>query len=100
LGERSIFSVCCLILLTTQAARANDVEPRLYSAVPTGANFLSVGYVRSEGEVSLDSSIPVIDAKGEVDSLVLPTWRSRGYTLGSRRPARYAVLETPSCVWR
>jgi hypothetical protein len=82
LGERSIFSVCCLILLTTQAARANDVEPRLYSAVPTGANFLSVGYVRSEGEVSLDSSIPVIDAKGEVDSLVLQY--SRGLNVAGR----------------
>ncbi len=80
--ERSIFSFCCLILLAAQPAWANDVEPRLYSAVPTGANFLSIGYKRSEGEVSLDSSIPVIDAKGEIDALILQY--SRGLNIAGR----------------
>lgn len=79
---RFIFSVCCAILLAAQPARGNDVEPRLYSAVPTGANFLSIGYKRSEGEVSLDSSIPVVDAKGEIDAVVLQY--SRGLNIAGR----------------
>ncbi len=52
-------------------AVANDVEPRLYSNVPTGTNFLSLGYSRSEGEVTFDGNVPITDAEGEVISVVV-----------------------------
>ena len=61
---------------------ADDVEPRLYSNVPTGANFVSIGYAHSSGEVAFDSSIPVADVEGEIDSMVLSY--SRGLDIAGR----------------
>jgi hypothetical protein len=71
-----------LALLYGAAANANDVEPRLYSNVPTGINFISVGYAHSKGEVTFDSSIPVEDVDGEIDSMVLSY--SRGLNIRGR----------------
>jgi hypothetical protein len=74
---------CCGVLLfLIGKVSANDVEPRLYSNVPEGTNFLSVGYAHSKGEVTFDSSIPVADARGEVDAMVLSY--SRGLDLGGK----------------
>ena len=74
---------CCGVLLfLTGKSSANDVEPRLYSNIPEGTNFLSVGYAHSKGEVTFDSSIPVADARGEVDSMVLSY--SRGLDIGGK----------------
>jgi hypothetical protein len=81
-----VISVGCAVLLAGQPVRGNDVEPRLYSAVPTGANFLSIGYKRSHGEVTLDSSVPVVDAEGQVDALVL------GYSRGLNIAGRSGLL--------
>ncbi|MCZ6855267.1 MAG: hypothetical protein O7G86_15255 [Gammaproteobacteria bacterium] len=61
---------------------ANDVEPRLYSNIPTGINFLSIGYARSHGEVSFDSSVPVADVEGEIDSVVMSY--SRGLNIAGK----------------
>lgn len=63
-------------------ARANDVEPRLYSNIPTGVNFLSVGFAHSSGEVTFDSSVPVEDVEGEVDAMVLSY--SRGLNIAGK----------------
>ena len=63
-------------------AFGNDVEPRLYSNVPVGVNFLSVGYGNSQGEVTFDSSAPVADVDGDIDSLVLSY--SRGLDIAGK----------------
>lgn len=65
---RSILFLC---VAWPVAVAANDVEPRLYANIPTGTNFLSLGYAQSSGEVSFDSSIPASDVEGEIDSIVL-----------------------------
>jgi hypothetical protein len=36
------------------------MEPRSYSAVPLGTNFVVAGYARSTGDVSLDPSLPIL----------------------------------------
>lgn len=77
--------VLCASLLAGQVI-ANDVEPRLYSNVPAGTNFLSLAYANSSGEVSFDSSVPISDADGEVDSLVL------GYSRGLNVAGRSGLL--------
>ena len=59
--------IALLALLIAPWAAADDVEPRLYSNVPVGAKFLGIGYAYSEGEITVDSSIPVDDADGRVD---------------------------------
>ena len=69
------------LLLPTYSI-ADDVEPRLYSNVPVGINFISVGYANSKGEVTFDRSIPVEDVEGDIDSLVLSY--SRGLNIAGK----------------
>lgn len=52
-------AICVLALLLPLAANANDVLPRLFTNIPTGVNFLSLGYVFSEGNVTVDPSLAV-----------------------------------------
>jgi hypothetical protein len=78
-----LLKVCLYCALTFPAmAAANDVEPRLFSNVPVGTNFLSLGYAHSEGEVTFDSSVPISDADGEVNSMVLSY--SRGLDIAGK----------------
>lgn len=60
-----------LTALLAPLASADDVEPRLYSNVPVGAKFIGIGYAHSEGEITVDSSLPVRDVDGRVDLGVL-----------------------------
>src|SRR5262245_25096787 len=53
------------------AAVAQDLEPRLYTNVPLGMNFLGAGYAYSEGGVLFDPSIALENAEVEVDGPVL-----------------------------
>jgi hypothetical protein len=62
--------------LTAAAVAAQDLEPREYANLPVGLNFLIAGYVRSEGGVSADASVPLEDAEIEVDGAVLGYARS------------------------
>jgi hypothetical protein len=48
-------------------AHAQDMEPRAYSAVPTGTNFLIAGYARSTGDVSLDPALPITNVRATID---------------------------------
>ncbi len=50
---------------------AQDLEPRSYSNIPIGMNFLVVGYARSQGEVSPSPSAPVEDVNLEIDGAVI-----------------------------
>ena len=50
------------------AARAQSLEPRAYSNSPVGTNFLLVGVAYSQGDVSLDPSLPIQDANAKVYS--------------------------------
>jgi hypothetical protein len=45
------------------AALAQSIEPRAYSPAPTGVNFLIAGYAHAQGGPSIDTSIPLSDAK-------------------------------------
>lgn len=47
---------------------AQDLEPRAYSASPTGANFAVFGFARSAGGVVFDPSVPVTDAHADIYS--------------------------------
>ena len=40
-------------------ARAQDIEPRVYSNAPIGVNFLIAGYVYTRGGLAFDASLPV-----------------------------------------
>jgi hypothetical protein len=58
--------VCCLlaagmVLLGSRRGRAQDLEPRAYSASPVGTNFAGVAFGRSSGDITFDPSIPLTD---------------------------------------
>jgi len=58
-------------LAAGSAARAQSIEPRMFSNAPVGLNFLLVGVARSSGGVVLDPSIPLEDASVTIHAAVL-----------------------------
>jgi hypothetical protein len=59
-------------------ALAQDLEPRLYTNVPVGFNFLGAGYGYSEGNVLFDPAVALENAEIEIDGPVLGYGRSIG----------------------
>jgi hypothetical protein len=57
---------------------AQELEPRAYSASPTGANFLVAGFGRSSGEVVFDPSVQVMDVHATTYSPLLGVGRTFG----------------------
>ena len=57
--------------LLTQAADAQELEPRAYSNLPMGLNFLAAGYAHSQGGLSTDPSLPLTDAHLKIDTGVV-----------------------------
>ncbi len=55
-------AVLAAALALCPAARAQSIEPRLFSNAPVGLNFLLAGYARSTGGVVLDPSVQLEDA--------------------------------------
>lgn len=69
-------AVAVLALAFAGCACAQQLEPRAYANLPIGLNFLLVGYTYSQGDVLLDPSLPVSDAKARVNTLILGYVRS------------------------
>jgi len=57
--------VAALLSIPT-AVVAQELEPRTYSNVPIGVNFLAVGYAHNEGNVFLDPALPIEDVNAQV----------------------------------
>ena len=74
---RAIAAVVC-VLATTGAARAQDLEPKAYSASPVGAAFLVVGIARSTGSVLTDPTLPLTDVEAKINGVPI----AAGYTFG------------------
>jgi len=63
-------------LLAASPARAQDIEPRLYSNTPVGVNFLVSGYAYTQGGVSSDPALPLTNPDLDTNSAVLGFARS------------------------
>ena len=74
---RAITAIVCLLAIAG-SARAQDLEPKAYSASPVGAAFLVVGLARSSGSVLTDPTLPVTDVEAKINGLPL----AAGYTFG------------------
>jgi hypothetical protein len=75
----SLFSVLLGVAAagtTSLCLRAADIEPRAYSNIPVGINFLEAGYAYSEGNVAFDPSVPIKDGQLVTHNLVLAYARS------------------------
>jgi hypothetical protein len=74
---RAIVSVTCLLAIAV-SARAQDLEPKAYSASPVGAAFLVVGLARSSGSVLTDPTLPLRDVDAKINAVPV----AAGYTFG------------------
>jgi len=59
-------------------ARAQDLEPRAYANTPVGMNFVLAGYAYSQGGVVSDPSIPLKNARVDVEGVFVAYARSFG----------------------
>ena len=62
----------------TMPARAQDLEPKAYSASPTGANFLVAAYSWSGGDVVFDPTSVITDVHADVQALAVGAGHSFG----------------------
>jgi hypothetical protein len=62
----AVVLLCCMV-----RARAQDMEPRAYSAVPIDTNFLIANYARTWGSVLLDPSLPITNVKASINTGIL-----------------------------
>ena len=75
--DARLIRVSALILLTpASVALSQELEPRAYTNLPTGLNFLAVGYAKSQGGLSTDPSLPVEEAHLKVNTALLAYVRS------------------------
>lgn len=72
-GFANVRFVVVLLLLAAgvTSARAQDIEPRAYSNIPVGVNFLLAGYGHARGGLVTDTSLPLENADLRSDSAVL-----------------------------
>ncbi len=74
---RVLLAAAC-VLATGDLARAQDLEPKAYSASPVGAAFLVAGFARSTGGVLTDPTLPLTDVNAKVNAVPLAV----GYSFG------------------
>lgn len=69
-SARQIAAALCLaaLALTAVPALAAEIEPRKYTVVPVGMNFVIGGYTYTEGGLSTDPASPLQDAKLSIDT--------------------------------
>jgi hypothetical protein len=63
-------------LWATPTAVAQEIEPRAYSNVPVGMNFLVVAYAHATGGYAVDPSLPLDDAALRTNAILLGYARS------------------------
>ena len=77
-----------ILSCVADAAFAQDLEPRRWSQLPTGVNFIGVGLAHSSGDISVDPVLEIEDA--EVDMLTTGVSYVRSFGLFGRS-ARFDV---------
>ena len=70
-ASRASAAALLLGALFAPTAQAQELEPRAYSNLPMGLNFLALGYAHSKGGMSTDPSLPLTDAHLQIDTGVV-----------------------------
>ncbi len=68
--------VLTIMGLSSWPVYATDNEPRSYSNIPVGLNFLIAGYANIKGNVTFAPSVPITNGKLDIHSAVLAYVRS------------------------
>jgi hypothetical protein len=71
-----------VVLASPAVAPAQDIEPRAYSNIPLGVNFVGVGYAHSTGALAADPSLPIDNAELRTDALLFGY--ARGIAVGGQ----------------
>jgi Bacterial regulatory proteins, luxR family/Putative MetA-pathway of phenol degradation len=74
IGRRLRHASASVALFWPALAPAQEMEPRAYSAIPVGTNFIVSDYARSSGGYSVDPSLPIANVQAKIN-----TW-SLGYS--------------------
>lgn len=69
-------AVLTIMAMFSWSVKATDSEPRAYSNIPIGMNFLVAGYAYTKGNVTFAPSVPITNGKLEIHSAVLAYVRS------------------------
>jgi len=72
---RRLFALV-IILSGTFTVQAQELEPRAYTNIPTGLNFVVAGYAYSSGGVVFDPAVPLDNASIQIHGTVLAYARS------------------------
>jgi hypothetical protein len=67
--------LAAVALVRAPGARAQAIEPRIYSDIPVGVNFVIVGYAYTQGDLSF-AALPITDANLRTSNGVLAYSRS------------------------
>jgi hypothetical protein len=86
---RTLF-LAALAALAAATARAQDLEPRAYSASPVGLNFAALAFVRSTGDIVFDPSLPITNASARINAIALGYGRT--FSLFGRQALVTAAL--------
>lgn len=70
------FAALTTVVITSSSVCATDIEPRAYSNIPVGVNFLLAGYGYTKGNVTFAPSVPIENGNMEIHSTVLAYVRS------------------------
>lgn len=62
--------MCFVVCLISGKSMSQELEPRLLTNIPVGANFIGVGYSYATGNALLDPSLPVEGLNAKVNTLV------------------------------
>ncbi|MGZ8213883.1 MAG: transporter [Methylosarcina sp.] len=72
----SRLATLAILSSVTGVVKATDIEPRAYSNIPVGVNFLVAGYAYTSGSVSFPPPVPIENGKVEFHSAILAYSRS------------------------
>ena len=72
----AVKSASLAFFLMYHLANATDMDPRSYSNIPVGLNFLITGYGYTKGNVAFTPSVPIKNGKIEIHTAVLAYARS------------------------
>jgi hypothetical protein len=73
-----IVTFLVIIIVSTGAAVAQDLQPRAFSPAPVGLNTVLVGYALSSGNVFFDQALLIEDATGDVHAITTSYVRTFG----------------------
>lgn len=75
LFNRTLLLFVSIIIFNLDSA-AQELEPRALTNVPTGMNFMVLGYSYAQGNILLDPAIPIEDLNGKLHTILAAYLRS------------------------